>query len=157
MEGKSHHDKKLPALDRRPATDADYEFARLTHHAAYKDVVTRQFGSFEEKEQDIYFDKAWKQVNHEIIEVAGESVGYCSLEDRGYEIFIGAIVIHPHFQGRGLGTALIQHVIEEAKQRDIPVRLQVFKKNAAFELYKRLGFEVIVEQDVRYIMRYFNK
>lgn len=30
-------------LKRRPATARDTEFARTAHHAAYRDVVSRQF------------------------------------------------------------------------------------------------------------------
>ena len=35
---------------------ADFEFGRFVHHAAYQDVVTRQFGSWEEKIQDGFFE-----------------------------------------------------------------------------------------------------
>jgi len=42
-------------FSKRPATTADTEFARFTHHAAYHDVVVRQFGNFDERMQDNFF------------------------------------------------------------------------------------------------------
>ena len=39
-------------LERRPATSSDTEFARISHHAAYRDVVRRQFGAWDEALQD---------------------------------------------------------------------------------------------------------
>ena len=39
-------------LERRPATSNDTEFARISYHAAYRDVVCRQFGAWDEALQD---------------------------------------------------------------------------------------------------------
>lgn len=46
-------------LERRPATSSDTEFARTTHHAAYRDVVSRQFGAWDEALQDRLFEEKW--------------------------------------------------------------------------------------------------
>ena len=42
----------------------------------------------------------------------------------------------------GWGTALVQEVMAEARQRGLPVRLRVLRSNPARRLYARLGFEV---------------
>ncbi len=44
-------------LERRPATSRDTEFARLSHHEAYRDVVSRQFGAWDETLQDRLFEE----------------------------------------------------------------------------------------------------
>ena len=46
-------------LTLRLATDADKAFARHVHHQAYHDVIVRQFGEWNEAEQDAYFDSTW--------------------------------------------------------------------------------------------------
>ena len=49
----------------------------------------------------------------------------------------------PEFQGKGLGTAVLQHVIEQGARRALPVTLSVVPANPrARRLYERLGFEV---------------
>lgn len=42
-------------LEMRAAQEGDREFARLAHHAAYRDVVERQFGPWDEASQDDFF------------------------------------------------------------------------------------------------------
>ena len=42
-------------IDRRTATSEDFELARSIHHRAYRDVVLRQFGAWNEEEQDQFF------------------------------------------------------------------------------------------------------
>ena len=51
-------------------------------------------------------------------------------------------VIVPSAQGRGLGTALVRLVLDEAAGRGLPVRLSVLANNPARGLYERLGFQV---------------
>ena len=51
----------------RPALDVDTEFARAVHHQAYRDVVVRQYGTWDEKAQDGYFIDIWSPAVFEII------------------------------------------------------------------------------------------
>lgn len=54
---------------------------------------------------------------------------------------LSKIEIDPNFQGRGVGTSIINGVLAEARARGKAVRLQVFKVNErARALYRRLGF-----------------
>jgi GNAT superfamily N-acetyltransferase len=127
-------------IEIRQATDADTEFARETHHAAYRDVVERQFGAWDEARQDAFFAEAWKPSHHGIISVDGVRCGYWAVEDRGADIHVRELVIHPSHQGRGLGTALLRGLQRQAQDRDIPIRLGTFHENYARRLYARLGF-----------------
>lgn len=56
-------------------------------------------------------------------------------------------------RNRGIGTALVRELIEEARQSNAAVRLQVLRHNeGAIRLYRRLGFDVVSEDDMRYQM-----
>ena len=66
---------------RRPASGADTGFARLAHHEAYREVVVRQFGAWDETVQDRFFSTGWQAARHEIIECDGTPVGYCSIAE----------------------------------------------------------------------------
>lgn len=127
-------------ITKRPATTGDTEFARLIHHRAYREVVILQYGLWEEASQDKFFVAAWSVATHEIILCDDVPCGYLCVEQRKDSIFLREIVIAPEFQGKGIGTSLLEEVIDQAKMRRLKVRLQTHQMNRAAELYLRLGF-----------------
>jgi ribosomal protein S18 acetylase RimI-like enzyme len=52
------------------------------------------------------------------------------------------IYLLPEHQKLGIRTALLQNLITEAKQSQIPVRLKVMAVNSAKLFYEKLGFIV---------------
>lgn len=51
------------------------------------------------------------------------------------------IGLAPRYRNRGIGTAILEALIEEARAAQLPVRLAVAASNArALRLYLRLGF-----------------
>lgn len=128
-------------LERRPATLSDTKFARLAHHAAYRDVVSRQFGTWDETLQDRLFEEKWMPHQFEIVLCDGNQCGFLSIEDRPDHISVSEIVITPQFQGRGIGSRLLNEEIQRGRETQSPLRLQVLRENRAIELYRRLGFK----------------
>lgn len=54
--------------------------------------------------------------------------------------FLHKVMVHPSVRGRGIGTKLMRHVLEDAATQ---VLLTVDPKNAsAIRVYKKLGFEI---------------
>ena len=125
---------------RRPALAADQAFARDVHHIAYRDVVEDQFGRWDEAEQTAYFDTAWPQHEHEIVECEGVPCGYVAIEVAKDAVHVHELVLHPDYQGRGFGTQALSEAIESARIRGLPVELRVLHQNRAVNLYRRLGF-----------------
>lgn len=64
------------------------------------------------------------------------------VETEGDVLYIDSVAVDSEFGGRGIGTKLIQRVIEHARETNIPVvTLNVDQGNpAANRLYERLGF-----------------
>lgn len=145
---------ETPSINRRPATAEDTELALKIHHAAYHDVIVRQFGNFDEKEQDQYFAKSWNPETFEIIESEKDSAGYCSIERAPDYIFAHELVIKPEFQGKGIGSQLLKEIIAEANTRNVPIKLQVLKENKAQDLYKKFGFTQTGETDTHVLMEF---
>jgi ribosomal protein S18 acetylase RimI-like enzyme len=56
-----------------------------------------------------------------------------------------AIAVMPEYLGCGVGTLLLQHLLEAAKQRYPRVALSVRATNPAKRLYERMGFVVTGE------------
>lgn len=130
----------MTEITRRPATDADADFARRAHHEAYREVVVRQFGAWDEAAQDEFFRGGWNPAAFDVILCDGEPCGYTRVEDRADGVHVRELVILPRFQNRGVGSRLLREVIERAKARGVPVRLGTHHANRAAELYRRLGF-----------------
>ena len=128
------------SFTRRPAQATDQEFARALHHVAYRDVVEDQFGQWDEGEQSAYFDAAWPQHEHEIVECDGVPCGYVAIEIAEDAVHVHELVVHPDYQGRGFGTAALSEAIESARARGLPVELRVLHRNRAVDLYLRFGF-----------------
>jgi ribosomal protein S18 acetylase RimI-like enzyme len=60
----------------------------------------------------------------------------------------------PEYQGRGIGTAILRDFVATAHRAGLPASLHVLRVNeAAQRLYRRLGFRVVSEVDVGYIMQ----
>jgi GNAT superfamily N-acetyltransferase len=127
-------------ITKRQATEADYEFVRSVHHAAYRDVVELQYGRWDEVEQDRLFDAQWVADAHEIVFSDSIECGYCRIEYMNDHILVRELVIDPRFQGRGIGTRIMLGVFDEAAAGGVPVRLQTQLVNRAANLYRRLGF-----------------
>jgi ribosomal protein S18 acetylase RimI-like enzyme len=133
----------------RPATPDDEAFARDCHHAAFRDVVERQFGPWDEERQDGFFDGWWGVDHVSIVEVDGERAGYLHVEERDDHVVLGEIVLHPDVQRRGIGTHLIVSLLDRGK----PVQLQVLHENhGARALYERLGFAVTGRTATHHLM-----
>lgn len=68
--------------------------------------------------------------------------GNLDVETEGDVLYIDSVAVDSEFGGRGIGTKLIQRVVEHARETNIPaVTLNVDQDNpAAARLYERLGF-----------------
>ena len=125
----------------RSPLDNEKEFVRNIHHRGYRDVVVAQFGSWDEQRQDQFFEQKWANANMSVLEVDGTACGFATVEEHPAEVRLVEIVIDPDSQGRGIGTAFVQQLIDRAKDLDLAVRLQVLIENRAIELYRRMGFK----------------
>lgn len=141
----------------RQATPDDKEFLYALNRAAYTDLVRRQFGAWDDAWQRSYFEKKWDPQKYEIVEQAGQRIGALSVSRTTAEVRIVEIQLLPAFQGRGIGTELLQREFRHADVLGLPVRLQVLRENRARALYERLGFRVYGETGTHFLMERHNK
>lgn len=136
-----------------PATGDEKEFCRQLHHAAYRDVIVRQFGAWNEPLQDSFFENTFKS-SGEIILWNGDAVGFLAKGIFPDHVFLSELQLLPEYQGRGVGTRIIRQIQEEAAQLKRPIRLQVLRENKARELYERLGFTTSGETGTHVLMEW---
>ena len=75
-----------------------------------------------------------------------------SLHDHATFLLLDNIALAPELRNQGIGTIVIRDVLDIAKRRAIPVRLNVLKVNPAAKLYERLGFVRTGVDQHRYFM-----
>ncbi len=76
--------------------------------------------------------------------------GYGSIDNVTVEF---AISVFDKYQKMGIGTALMNRMLEHLKELDYPkASLAVQKKNYAVRMYQKVGFDIIDENRQEYIM-----
>ena len=108
------------------------------------------------------WDEQWRQEHFtenfdpdtdQVIVLDEKDIGVISIEEKEDEIFLSKIYILPEYQGRGIGTQLINYLLEVAFNSGLPVTLRVLKTNPAKLLYERLGFVEVGETETEYLMK----
>jgi ribosomal protein S18 acetylase RimI-like enzyme len=126
----------------RPAMEEDRDFLYSLHCRTMRDVIEKTWG-WDQASQRNDFDRRFREYIVSIIESEGQSVGGLLLESRPDSIYIHELQVLPEYQGRGIGTRVVENLIEQAAARGFPVTLSVVPANPrARNLYERLGFEV---------------
>jgi RimJ/RimL family protein N-acetyltransferase/predicted GNAT family acetyltransferase len=80
---------------------------------------------------------------------AGDDVaGYCELRELDGVAQIENVEVLEEFRGRGLGRALVQAALVEARRGSDVVWLEALADDWPRELYAKLGFDVVARRDV---------
>ena len=82
----------------------------------------------------------YPRAEYQIIEQNGVAVGRLIVDLSKNPILLMDIALLPEYQGKGVGTALIQDLMTEAAGRGWSLCLHVETFNPAVHLYSRLGF-----------------
>ena len=143
----------MTAYTLRPATDGDFDFLFDLHRAAMGQYIASIWGWHDDWQAE-YFRRKFDPHARQIIQVDGVDAGVLVVEHRGQELYLGLIELLPAFQGRGIGTAIVEALKQTAHAAGQPVTLHVLRTNtSARRLYERLGFALTEEEEVRLQMR----
>ena len=135
-----------------PMEVEDRDFFIHVHHTAYRETIEKQFG-WDEEIQDNFANQAFDAGGVKVITLAGKKVGVVGWEEYNDYMWLKEFFLLPEFQGRGIGSEIIQRVKSKAKELSKPLRLQPLKENVrAKSLYEKHGFKVIELTDIHWKM-----
>jgi GNAT superfamily N-acetyltransferase len=132
----------------RPATPADHEFLCGLARAAYRDVVVRQFGEWDDAVQGARFAAKLEGAFFRIGMVGDRAVAAVWSEERVDHVFLHELLVLPEFQNRGIGSELLAVEVANARAAGKPLRLHTLRLNRAQDFYARHGFAVTLRGDV---------
>ncbi|MEP6539639.1 MAG: GNAT family N-acetyltransferase [Bryobacteraceae bacterium] len=84
----------------------------------------------------------------QIISMDGEDAGWLVVARTDEAICLADIALLPERRGAGVGTAILETLIQESRDSRKPVRLHVMINNPAARLYERMGFRPVHDDQV---------
>ena len=146
--------EKLPetnAYALRPAVPGDFGFIHALRVAGVRAHVERMW-RWDAHEQRERFGRRFDPEAYRVIVVDGQDVGAVSV-DWSDVVLLSDIEIAAEWRGCGLGTAVLDDLLAEARRRNQAVQLQVLQGNPARGWYERLGFQAVGETATHVLMR----
>jgi ribosomal protein S18 acetylase RimI-like enzyme len=110
--------------------------------------LTTQFRASQARHQ------ALPEAEFQIVLLDGVKAGRMIVHRTQEELHLVDIALLPQYRNGGIGTALLQRVLDEAAAAKKPVRLQVLKGNRAACFYQRLGFTQAGETELHLEMEW---
>lgn len=131
------------------STRAD-EMARVDWDDAQKDAFLRmQFNA-----QHQYYVENYIGAEFSVILQNDQPVGRLYIHRRKNEIRIMDIALLPEYRKQGIGSALLQDILQQGKEVQLPVTIHVERFNPALHLYERLGFRQKEDKGVYWLMEW---
>lgn len=137
----------------RPAEERDREFLYQVKKQSNFGYISDLWG-WDEDFQRREFARDFQQIREfSVITVDGADAGFLQLQSGSDFLNVAEIHLLPPFQGQGIGSAVLRDV--QADAEGLPVLIGCFRANKrAYQLYQRLGFSPITENDTHFILIY---
>jgi ribosomal protein S18 acetylase RimI-like enzyme len=145
----------------RPVADADRAFLVELYGSVreeelapvqWDEATKRAFIEHQFSAQDLHYRANYPGATLDVIEVDGERAGRLYVHRGEDDIRIMDIALAPGFRRRGLGTQLLEALIQEAEETGRKLSIHVELNNPARSLYERLGFRPAGEHGVYVLM-----
>ncbi len=136
----------------RPAEDEDEAFIFDAFTLAMREYVEWAWG-WDDAVQREAIRKQLAAGMLRVICVGDQSAGVILVEDREDHLWVRMIFLLPAFQRQGIGAAVLEEVWARARSVGKSLGLRVIRINPARQLYEKLGFRVVAEDEVSLSMK----
>ncbi|MDE0012464.1 MAG: GNAT family N-acetyltransferase [Candidatus Poribacteria bacterium] len=143
----------MEELHIRKAYVSDSEFVFTVKKTAFQEYVEQVWGWDESYQRELHHRRFTTQ-DLRIIQFCGTDVGFLATSRTRATLKVNQLYILPEYQGRGIGSACMARVLDDASLRQKPVVLQVLKVNTrGIVFYQRLGFTIVGETTTHFLMK----
>jgi ribosomal protein S18 acetylase RimI-like enzyme len=111
----------------------------------WDEATKRQFLDMQWRAQTRHFDTHNPAADYSIILRDGEPIGRLYVDRSAAHIQLLDIALLPSHRAQGIGTLLLNELMDEARRERRALRCHVEVFNRAWRLYERLGFRPIAE------------
>jgi ribosomal protein S18 acetylase RimI-like enzyme len=148
----SDHPGAPPKFSCRPAFPDDYPFAIDLYLSGAKHLLIA-LGEWHEERVLARFKQGFKLEQSQVIQSDGADIGWMQVSETPQQIHLHQLHIVARYRNLGIGTQVIQALIERARHAGQAVVLNVIRGNPASALYRRLGFRVVAGNAEKLHMR----
>ncbi len=91
----------------------------------------------------------------QFIVLEGECIGFYTFRPLADGFHLDHLYIHPSSQSRGVGSFVMQHLIAQAEEKQMPIHLGALRESASNRFYQRHGFVKVREDawDIYYVRK----
>jgi ribosomal protein S18 acetylase RimI-like enzyme len=132
------------------ASTREEELALTDWDAEHKAAFLRQ--QFDA--QDAYYRENYPGAEWSVVLRDGAPAGRLYVHRRPAEIRLMEIALLPEHRNAGLGSALLERLMTEARAAGKPLTIHVEIYNPAMRLYERLGFRKVEDRGVYHLMEW---
>lgn len=130
----------------RPTSTDDVEELVALRIVAMRESLER-IGRFDPERARQRFVSGFVPEQTRHIVLRGERVGFVAVKPSSDGLFLDHLYVHPRFQGRGIGSAVLAILFSEADTLRLSLRVGALRESASNRFYLRHGFTQVEETD----------
>lgn len=151
------------SISLRLSTPADEEFLFAVYASSRTDEMQLVDWDAGQKEaflrmqfyaQHQFYTQNYPGADFQVILMEGQPIGRLYIHRRENEIRIIDISLLPEYRRQRIGSTLLNDILAEAGNSNLPVTIHVERFNPALNLYSRLGFCLAEDKGVYYFMKW---
>lgn len=144
------------AADDLPLLFAVYAHTRLVELSVvpWSDEQKLAFLQQQFHAQHTYYQQVFPEASFQVILLEDQPIGRLYVNRTPDELRIVDIALLPPFRGRGIGGQILRSLMSEATDARQVIRIHVERENPAQRLYQRLGFQMIEDLGIYYLLEW---
>jgi GNAT superfamily N-acetyltransferase len=132
-----------------PAEESHREFCDALKEAAYRGYIEELWG-WDENIIREYDERNWRQKRPQIILYDDRPIGTIYVKEDEDSIEIAQFILTSENQNQGIGTHLLKNIMDTADRTGKTIKLYYVRPNPVASLYRRMGFQVVAEDEMLY-------
>ena len=142
-----------PFPSSRQARPEDFAFALALYLESTKPLLIA-LGRWEEDRVRARFAEDFTPERAQMLHDDGRVIGWIQVSENGEGLHLDQLHLTEGYRNRGIGTRLIEALLDRGRRSGKWVGLNVIRGNPAIRLYQRLGFSLIGGDEDKLQMRW---